>query len=81
MTFAVYNSPTGTGVVVEVRLSAAAIVTCGVLGGTLVVVVDIALVGSFVFCCDDFLSASEEQGHKKHTCGVQRYAMTIVRKR
>ena len=80
MTFAVYNSPTGTGVV-EVRLSAAVIATCVVLGGTLVVVVDIALFGSFVFCCDDFLSASEEQEHKKHTCGVQRYAMTIVRKR
>ena len=80
MTFAVYNSPTGTGVV-EVTLSAAVIATCVVLGGTLVVVVDIALFGSFVFCCDDFLSASEEQGHKKHTCGVQRYAMTIVHKR
>lgn len=80
MTFAVYNSPTGTGVV-EVRLSAVAIVTCGVLGWTLAVVVEIALFGSFVFCCDDLLSVSEEQEHKKHTCGVQRYAMAIVRKR
>ena len=78
-------------VVVEVKLSAAAIVTCGtlvvvvgtlvVVVGTLVVVVDITLFGSFIFCCDDFCSVSEEQEHKKHTCGVQRYAIIIVRKR